>query len=79
MRAGLVRQAAENEWGNAVLCAALTCVDDTTLVSKTIGAELKERALTPVPTLPAAAAHLLLPPPAFSCVRLLLLSRCPAR
>eukprot|EP00967_Tisochrysis_lutea_P036187 scaffold43528_cov24-Tisochrysis_lutea.AAC.2 len=34
---------ATNEWGYTVLCTALTVVDDTSLVSKVVIAELKVR------------------------------------
>eukprot|EP00877_Chromochloris_zofingiensis_P001125 jgi/Chrzof1/11012/Cz05g20110.t1 len=38
---GHVRTMAENEWGNAVVCTALSVVDDTALVGKSILGELK--------------------------------------
>ena len=38
---GHVSNMAVNEWGHAVLCTALSVVDDTALVSKTVVAELK--------------------------------------
>ncbi|KAG1679299.1 hypothetical protein FOA52_009329 [Chlamydomonas sp. UWO 241] len=38
---GHVHDMAINEWGHAVLCTALTVIDDTSLVVKTIVAELK--------------------------------------
>jgi hypothetical protein len=38
---GYVWQTAENEWGHAVVATALSVVDDTSLVSKTILGELK--------------------------------------
>lgn len=41
MLAGHVRTMAENEWGNAVVCTALSVVDDTALVGKSILGELK--------------------------------------
>eukprot|EP00775_Hariotina_reticulata_P010358 gene10358-10516_t len=39
---GYVWQTAENEWGHAVVATALSVVDDTALVSKTILGELKD-------------------------------------
>jgi len=44
-RTGHVQTMATNEWGFTVLCMALTVVDDTSLVSKVIVAELKVGAL----------------------------------
>ena len=32
-----------NEWGHAVLCTALSVIDDTALVAKSVVAELKVR------------------------------------
>jgi hypothetical protein len=41
--AGFVKDAAINEWGHAVLANALSVVDDTSLLTKVIVAELKVR------------------------------------
>lgn len=38
---GFVKETALNEWGHSVVCTALTHVDDTSMMSKTIVAELK--------------------------------------
>ena len=52
---GHVSNMAVNEWGHVVLCMALSVVDDTALVIKTIIAELKvrerERCILPPPFL----------------------------
>lgn len=39
--AGHVHDMAVNEWGHAVLCMTVSVIDDTSLVIKTVVAELK--------------------------------------
>ena len=43
---GHVQNMAANEWGHVVLCMALSCVDDTALLSKTLVPELKVSTLS---------------------------------
>lgn len=47
VRAGLVHDMAVNEWSHSLLCTALSLVDDTSIMVKTIGAELKVSKVEP--------------------------------